>query len=125
VTGNTGHPCNGGNNEITFVVNGVPKFRFIRLCGDEPTYWGGELAGPPGYAHTVASLHWMLAKLAELANDRSPAAFHELTGHGWRATIAKRMEADRIAGALACDEDRVRHYFSMSIEIPPKPEVDL
>ena len=61
---------------------------------------------------------WMLRKIAEYANDFTPGVYYEISGHGWRSTISKRMEADRIAGPLACTEDEVRRFFSLSIEVP-------
>lgn len=116
------HSCCGVNADITFASDGTVTHRFRRLC--DGTYWGGQtglvghLAGPP---HTLAQLAWMLRKVAELANDLTPASYHELAGHGWRTAIAKRMNADQIAGPLGCTEDEVRRFFSLSVEIPTGP----
>lgn len=112
-------PCSGPNADITFTSDGTVTHRFRLMC--DGNYWGGATmltAGPP---HMMTTLDWMLRKVAELANDLNPASYHELAGHGWRTTIAKRMEADRIAGPLGCSQDQVRRFFSLSVEIPTGP----
>jgi hypothetical protein len=117
------HSCCSINADITFTSDGVPTHRFRRMC--DGTYWGGEtLAFGPALPHQMVALDWMLRRVAELANDQKPASYHELAGHGWRTTIAKRMEADRIAGPLGCTEDAVRRFFSLSVEVPIPPLSD-
>jgi hypothetical protein len=71
----------------------------------------------------IMTEHGMFQQVARFAHDTEPGRFYELAGHGWRSTISTRMEADRIAGPLACDPARVRHYFALSVEVPIPDEV--
>lgn len=112
------HTCATGNREIIFSKDGVVILRFIRCCNGD--YWGGSTAPVRTSAdplhHMTVTLHWMLGQIARSANDHDH--FYEISGHGWHTPISKRMEADRIAGPLACTENEVRRYFSLSVEIP-------
>ena len=119
----TEHTCSGGNAEITFSRSGQVIQRWIRLCGDAlGEYWGGwTTAEGPG--HMIVTEHWMFQQIAQFAHDPEPGVFYELAGHSWRTPISTRMEADRIAGPLACDARRVRHYFALSVEVPTPDEM--
>ena len=111
------HSCTGANREITFTEDGMVILRFIRLCDGQ--YWGGGTRGFEDLPHMTATLQFMLSKVAEFAQARvhDPATWYSLAGHGWRADISKRMEADRIAGALACTKQEVCRFFALSVEI--------
>lgn len=121
----TEHPCVGGNAEITFRRDGQVIQRWIRLCGDSGNYWGGWTAATEhhGFAHQLVTEYWMFRQIAQFAHDTQPGTFYALCGHGWTSTISTRMEADQIAGPLACDPARVRHYFALSVEVPEPDEM--
>lgn len=117
------HPCRSLNAEITFRRDGVVIQRWVRLCGFPGSYWGGWVhhAGYP--EHQTVTEHWMFRQVAEFAHDPESGRLYEVVGHGWTSAISTRMEADRIAGPLACDPALVRHYFALSVEVPEPDEV--
>lgn len=119
------HTCAGVNAEITFRRDGLVIGRFLRICGDSGSYWGGWSHIDLGPAYEMMTEHGMFQRIAKFAHDTEGGRYYELVGHGWTTRISTRMEADRIAGPLACDVARVRHYFALSVEVPEPDEVEV